>query len=422
MFLNLFDEMKSAKIPVSLREYLTFLEALTAGVAIFDVNDFYYLARTSLVKDERHIDRFDQVFSHVFKGLEAIEMEEVFKKIEIPNEWIKKLAEKTLSKEEMEKINSLGSFEKLMETLKKRLEEQKDRHQGGNKWIGTAGTSPFGAYGYNPEGIRIGQHESRHKRAVKVWDKREFKNFDSDIELGTRGMKIALKRLRRWARDGADEELATRLSLFDDEPDINDWFEVALGAAMITMGLHQLFNPGGLFEVGVMQWLGAAVVASGLILLGHGIKDMLLKEVRSSIIRLDMDDDASSIDYGLIRDVLLHPDKYQQLLYDAYELAYADGILTEAERNELSALARVLQVPERSAARMATRAAIESALEDNHVSEAEMDLIVGAARPLGLSDAQLARIVEALQDHDLDPEERAMLDEMLATIPDEEEE
>ena len=181
MFLNLFDEMKSAKIPVSLREYLTFLEALTAGVAIFDVNDFYYLARTSLVKDERHIDRFDQVFSHVFKGLEAIEMEEVFKKIEIPNEWIKKLAEKTLSKEEMEKINSLGSFEKLMETLKKRLEEQKDRHQGGNKWIGTAGTSPFGAYGYNPEGIRIGQHESRHKRAVKVWDKREFKNFDSDI-------------------------------------------------------------------------------------------------------------------------------------------------------------------------------------------------------------------------------------------------
>ena len=221
--------------------------------------------------------------------------------------------------------------------------------------------------------------------------------------------------------EGAAEELASRLSLFDDEPDINDWFEVALGAAMITMGLHQLFNPGGLFEVGVMQWLGAAVVALGFILLGHGIKDMLLKEVRSSIIRLDMDD-GSSIDYGLIRDVLLHPDKYQQLLYDAYEMAYADGILTEDERNELSALARVLQVPERSAARMATRAAIESALEDNHVSEAEMDLIVGAARPLGLSDKQLARIVEALQDHDLDSEERAMLDEMLATIPDEEEE
>tara|TARA_A100001037_G_scaffold292165_1_gene307105 strand:- start:1654 stop:2334 length:681 start_codon:yes stop_codon:yes gene_type:complete len=222
--------------------------------------------------------------------------------------------------------------------------------------------------------------------------------------------------------EGPEEELASRLSLFDDEPDINDWFEVALGAAMITMGLHQLFNPGGLFETGVMQWLGAAVVALGFILLGHGIKDMLLKEVRSSIIRLDMDDAGSSIDYGLIRDVLLHPDKYQQLLYDAYEMAYADGILTEDERNELSALARVLQVPERSAARMATRAAIESALEDNHVSEAEMDLIVGAARPLGLSDKQLARIVEALRDHDLDAEERAMLDEMLDSIPDEEEE
>ena len=218
---------------------------------------------------------------------------------------------------------------------------------------------------------------------------------------------------------GAENELASRLALFDDEPDINDWFEVALGAAMITMGLHQLFNPGGLFETGVMQWLGASVVAMGFILLGHGIKDMLLKEVRTSIVRLDMDDDGESIDYGLIRDVLLHPDKYQQLLYDAYELAYADGILTDEEMAELSALARVLQVPERSAARMATRAAIESALADDHVSEAELDLIVGAARPLGLSDEQLARIVEALRDHNLDAEERAMLDEMLGSIPDE---
>ena len=222
------------------------------------------------------------------------------------------------------------------------------------------------------------------------------------------------------ASDGdAENELASRLALFDDEPDINDWFEVALGAAMITMGLHQLFNPGGLFETGVMQWLGAAVVAMGFILLGHGIKDMLLKEVRTSIVRLDMDDGGDSIDYGLIRDVLLHPDKYQQLLYDAYEMAYADGILTDEEMEELSALARVLQVPERSAARMATRAAIESALADDHVSEAELDLIVGAARPLGLSDAQLARIVEALRDHNLDAEERSMLDEMLGSIPDE---
>ena len=207
MFLNLFSELKNAKVPVSLREYLTFITALKAGLANFEVDSFYYLARSSLVKDERHIDRFDQVFSHVFKGLEKIEIDEIFRKIEIPNEWIKKLAEKTLSEKEMEEIKSLGSFEKLMETLKKRLEEQKARHQGGNKWIGTAGTSPFGAYGYNPEGIRIGQSESRHKRAIKVWDKREFKNFDSDIELGTRGMKIALKRLRKWARDGADEEL-----------------------------------------------------------------------------------------------------------------------------------------------------------------------------------------------------------------------
>ena len=218
----------------------------------------------------------------------------------------------------------------------------------------------------------------------------------------------------------AENELASRLALFDDEPDINDWFEVALGAAMVTMGLHQLFNPGGLFETGVMQWLGAAVVSMGFILLGHGIKDMLLKEVRDSIVRLDMDGGSNSIDYGLIRDVLLHPDKYQQLLYDAYQLAYEDGILTDEEMAELSALARVLQIPERSAARMATRAAIESALEDDHVSEAELDLIVGAARPLGLSDEQLARIVEALRDHDLDAEERAMLDEMLGSIPDEE--
>ena len=219
-----------------------------------------------------------------------------------------------------------------------------------------------------------------------------------------------------------ENELASRLALFDDEPDINDWFEVALGAAMITMGLHQLFNPGGLFAEGVMQWLGAAVVSMGLILLGHGIKDMLLKEVRSSIVRLDMDMGSDSIDYGLIRDVLLHPDKYQQLLESAYEMAYKDGVLTDEEMAELSALARVLQVPERSAARMATRAAIESALDDDHVSEAEMDLIIGAARPLGLSDKQLARIVEALQDHSLDDEERAMLDEMLDYIPDEDEE
>ncbi|MDP6905863.1 MAG: hypothetical protein QF440_00405 [Candidatus Thalassarchaeaceae archaeon] len=220
------------------------------------------------------------------------------------------------------------------------------------------------------------------------------------------------------ASNDIDSEVTSRLSLFDDEPDINDWFEVALGAAMITMGLHQLFNPGGLFDASIMQWLGAAVTALGIILLGHGIKDMLLKEVRSSIVRLDMaDGDSDVIDYALIRDVLLHPDQYQQLLYEAYQIAYSDGILTEEEVTELTAIARVLQIPERSAARMATRAAIQSALEDDHVSEAELDLIVGAARPLGLNEEELQRIVDALRDHELDEEERAMLDELLGQIP-----
>ncbi len=221
------------------------------------------------------------------------------------------------------------------------------------------------------------------------------------------------------AADGVDSELTSRLALFDDEPDINDWFEVALGAAMVTMGIHQLFNPGGLFDTSVMQWLGAAVTALGLIMIGHGIKDMLLKEIRTSIVRLDMAERGEdAINYALIRDVLLHPDQYQQLLYEAYQVAYSDGVLTEEEVTELTAIARVLQIPERSAARMATRAAIQSALEDDHVSEAELDLIVGAARPLGLSDEELDRIVEALRDHELDDEERAMLDELLGQIPD----
>ena len=160
-----------------------------------------------MVKDERHLDRFDIAFSHTFNGLDELSLEEIINKAELPGDWLKKLAEKHLSEEEMAEIKSLGGFEKLMETLKKRLEEQKARHQGGNKWIGTAGTSPFGAYGYNPEGIRIGQNESRHKKAVKVWDKRNFKNLDDTIEIGTRNIKVALKRLRKWARDGAEEEL-----------------------------------------------------------------------------------------------------------------------------------------------------------------------------------------------------------------------
>ena len=183
--------MRQAGIPVSLREYLTFLEALKCGVADYSTDSFYYLARTSFIKDEKKLDKFDRVFGHCFKGLEALKEEELT--AEIPEEWLRKLAEKFLTKKEMEEIESLGGFDKLMETLQKRLEEQKERHQGGNKWIGTGGTSPFGAFGYNPEGVRIGQHKSRHRRAVKVWDKREFRNLDDGIELGTRNLKVALK-------------------------------------------------------------------------------------------------------------------------------------------------------------------------------------------------------------------------------------
>ena len=207
MFISLFDNLRKYGIPVSLREYLTFLEALSKNINTYEIENFYILARTIMVKDERHLDRFDRAFSHTFNGLEEFSLEEILYKTELPSDWLKKLAEKHLTEEEMAKIKSLGGFEKLMETIKKRLEEQKARHQGGNKWIGTAGTSPFGAYGYNPEGIRIGQNESRHKRAVKVWDKRNFKNLDDTIEIGTRNIKVALKRLRKWARDGAEEEL-----------------------------------------------------------------------------------------------------------------------------------------------------------------------------------------------------------------------
>ena len=207
MFIQFFENLRKSGVPVSLREYLTFLEALSKNLATYEIENFYILGRTIMVKDERHLDRFDIAFSHTFNGLDELSLEEIINKAKLPGDWLKKLAEKHLSEEEMAEIKSLGGFEKLMETLKKRLEEQKSRHQGGNKWIGTAGTSPFGAYGYNPEGIRIGQNESRHKKAVKVWDKRNFKNLDDTIEIGTRNIKVALKRLRKWARDGAEEEL-----------------------------------------------------------------------------------------------------------------------------------------------------------------------------------------------------------------------
>ena len=204
MFVNFFFEVKKAGIPTSLREYLLLLEAMEAKVIEFSIDDFYYLSRSAMVKDERHIDKFDRVFGHVFKGLESVEGEE---EVELPEEWLRKMAELYLTEEERQKIESLGGWQKLMETLQERLKEQEGRHQGGSKWIGTAGTSPFGAYGYNPEGVRIGQSESRNRRAVKVWDKREFKNFDDSIEIGIRNIQVALRRLRKFAREGAPTEL-----------------------------------------------------------------------------------------------------------------------------------------------------------------------------------------------------------------------
>ena len=204
MFLTFFSELKSAGVPVTLREYLTLMQALDQDLASRRVEDFYYLSRTTLVKDERHLDKFDRVFGHVFKGLDLISEGP---EADIPAEWLKKLAEKYLTDEEKKAIQALGGLEKLLETLRERLREQKARHQGGSKWIGTAGTSPFGAYGYNPEGVRIGQDGNRNFRAVKVWDKREFKDFNDDVELGTRNIKIALRRLRKFARLGAPDEL-----------------------------------------------------------------------------------------------------------------------------------------------------------------------------------------------------------------------
>jgi len=203
MFTSFFYELKSAGLPVTLREYLTLMEALERELASRRVEDFYYLARASLVKDERNLDKFDRVFGKVFKGLEPTDGIAV----EIPQEWLKKITEKYLTEEEKQLIESLGGLDKLLETLRQRLADQKGRHQGGSKWIGTAGTSPFGAYGYNPEGIRIGQDKNRSFRAVKVWDRREYRDLDDTVELGTRNIKLALRRLRKFARTGALEEL-----------------------------------------------------------------------------------------------------------------------------------------------------------------------------------------------------------------------
>ncbi|MDO5706357.1 MAG: VWA domain-containing protein, partial [Paracoccus sp. (in: a-proteobacteria)] len=207
MFTRFLDNLRRHGVPVSLREYLDLLGGMQAGVAGWSVDDFYHFARAATVKDERHIDRFDRAFSETFSGLEMVPVESLLTSGEIPKEWLEKLAEKFLTDAEKAEVQAAGSFEELMKRLAERLREQQGRHQGGNKWIGTAGTSPFGAYGYNPEGVRIGQNESRHRRAVKVWDKREFRDFDDNVELGTRNIKVALKRLRQWARHGAAEEL-----------------------------------------------------------------------------------------------------------------------------------------------------------------------------------------------------------------------
>ena len=203
MFTQFFHELKAAGLPVSLREYLTLMEAMDADLANRKVEDFYYLSRSALVKDERNLDKFDRVFGHVFKGLESV-AEGV--EAEIPDEWLKLMTERYFSEEDKKQIEALGGWDKLMETLKERLEEQKKRHQGGNKWIGTGGTSPFGSGGYNPEGVRIGNEGKRQGRAVKVWEKRDYKNLDDSIELGTRNIKVALRKLRRFAREGAHDE------------------------------------------------------------------------------------------------------------------------------------------------------------------------------------------------------------------------
>jgi uncharacterized protein with von Willebrand factor type A (vWA) domain len=202
VLIDFFLKLKSHKLPVSIKEYLTLLEAMQKKVIGQSIDEFYYLSRTALVKDEANFDKFDRAFSEFWEGVETIPGMEA----QVPLEWLLKQVELNLTEEEKKQIAALGGWEKLMETLKQRLEEQKGRHQGGNKWIGTGGTSPFGAYGYNPEGVRIGQDKSRNRSAVKVWDQREYRNLDDSVELGTRNIKVALRRLRKFARDGSPEE------------------------------------------------------------------------------------------------------------------------------------------------------------------------------------------------------------------------
>ena len=204
MLIPFFFKLRETGVPVSITEFLTLLEALEARLADSSAEDFYFLARSCMVKDERHFDRFDRAFAAHFKGIET-----AFNNLmaNIPDDWLRRLNERVLSEEEKARIEAVGGWDKLMETLRQRLEEQKERHEGGSKWLGTGGTSPFGAHGYNPEGIRIGQDESRNRRAVKVWDRREFRNLADNVELGTRNIKLALRKLRKFAREGVPDQL-----------------------------------------------------------------------------------------------------------------------------------------------------------------------------------------------------------------------
>lgn len=204
MLIDFFYTLRQYHVPCTLRELLDLLKALAQGLVFADIDEFYLLARSVLVKDEAYFDKFDRAFADYFNGVSSLDLD----LSNIPDEWLRKQLEKTLTEQEKQQIKALGGFDKLMETLAERLKEQQERHQGGNKWIGTAGTSPFGAYGYNPEGVRIGQKESRHRKAVKVWDKRAFQNLDNQVELGTRNMKVALRKLRQFVRTGASDELA----------------------------------------------------------------------------------------------------------------------------------------------------------------------------------------------------------------------
>ena len=204
MLLPFFYMLREGGMKTSITEWLVLLDAMKRGLAGQSVEDFYHLARTTLVKDESELDRFDRIFGAYFKGVED-SLVDLFQ--DIPEEWLRQQAELHLTEEERMQIEAMGGFEELMRALQERLDEQDERHEGGNRWIGTAGTSPFGAYGYNPEGVRIGQHGSRNRSAVKIWDKREYRNLDDSLELGTRNIKVALRRLRKFAREGAADQL-----------------------------------------------------------------------------------------------------------------------------------------------------------------------------------------------------------------------